>query len=113
MRVASLKPDGSLRKLVIVWVVRNGDDLYVRSVYGREAAWFRGATARHEGRVESAELVKNVTFVEVGADDDIQKALDHAYRTKYRTYDKSYVDAIVSQAARSATLRLDPRSPQS
>lgn len=42
VRIASARPDGTLRKLVIVWLVRQGDDLYVRSVNGRGAAWFRG-----------------------------------------------------------------------
>ncbi|MFN2107909.1 MAG: DUF2255 family protein [Candidatus Promineifilaceae bacterium] len=32
LRIASLRSDGTLRKPVIIWVVRVGDDLYVRSV---------------------------------------------------------------------------------
>ena len=42
LQIASLRHDGTLRNLVTIWVVRLGDDLYVRSVNGRTAAWFRG-----------------------------------------------------------------------
>lgn len=32
LHIASLRSDGTLTNLRIVWVVRSGDDLYVRSV---------------------------------------------------------------------------------
>ena len=32
-------------------MVRQGDDLYVRSVNGPAASWFRGTRAHHEGLV--------------------------------------------------------------
>ncbi len=35
LQIASLRHDGTLRKPVTIWVVRLGDDLYVRSVNGR------------------------------------------------------------------------------
>ena len=44
LRIAGRRRDGSLRKPVIVWMVRVGDDLYTRSVNGSDAAWFRGNT---------------------------------------------------------------------
>lgn len=48
LQIASLRRDGTLRKPVIIWVVRLGDDLYVRSVNGRTSAWFqvRGCTMK-------------------------------------------------------------------
>ena len=50
--VAAVRPDGSLRKRVTVWLVREGDELFVRSaVKGSDAAWFRGVQATHEGRI--------------------------------------------------------------
>ena len=51
LRIAGLKPDGTLRKPTIIWVVRVGDGLYVRSVNGRSSGWFRGIQAGHEGRI--------------------------------------------------------------
>lgn len=34
LRIAPHKPDGTLRGAVPIWVVRHGDDLYVRSFKG-------------------------------------------------------------------------------
>src|SRR3712207_8294259 len=43
LQIASLRPDGTLRRYVTIWVVRVGDDLYVRSAYGKDNPWFRRA----------------------------------------------------------------------
>jgi hypothetical protein len=43
LRIASLRRDGTLRNPVTIWVVRHGDDIYVRSLNGRGSSWFRGA----------------------------------------------------------------------
>ena len=51
LEIASLRRDGSLRKPVTIWVVPHDASLYVRSVNGRTAAWFRGTQERHEGRI--------------------------------------------------------------
>ena len=45
LQLASLRRDDTLRNPVTIWVVRLADDLYVRSVYGRTSAWFRGDAA--------------------------------------------------------------------
>jgi len=108
LKIASLRGDGTLRKLVIIWVVRLGDDLYVRSVNGRTAAWFRGTQVRHEGRIQAGGIEKDVTFVEETGP-EINEQIDAAYRTKYRRYAASIIDSIVSPEARSASIKLVPR----
>ena len=104
--IASLRADGTLRKQVIIWVVRLADDLYVRSVNGRTSAWFRGVQTRHEGRIQAGGIEKDVSFVEE-AGSGIDEQIDAAYRTKYRRY-PSEVDQINSLTARSATIKLLP-----
>jgi hypothetical protein len=106
LRLASARPDGALRKPVTIWVVRVGDGLYVRSVFGRGSRWFRGVEDRHEGRVSAGGVQKDVEFVEVGEPKD---AIDEAYRTKYGRYPADIVDPTVSPEAQSATLQLVPR----
>jgi hypothetical protein len=105
----SLRRDGTLRNPVTIWVVRHDDDLYVRSAYGRESAWFRGTQACHEGHIQAGGVDKDVTFVD--ADQDINDQIDAAYRTKYRRYTASLISTMVSAEARSATIKLVPRSP--
>jgi hypothetical protein len=108
LQIASLRRDGTLRKPVTIWVVRLGDDLYVRSVYGRTSAWFCGTQVLHEGHIQAGSVDKDVTFVD--ADPDINDQIDAAYRTKYHRYAASIINSIVSPEARSSTIKLVPRS---
>ena len=103
--LASVRRDGTLRNPVTMWVVRHGDDLYVRSVNGRESSWFRGAQTRHEAHIQAGGVDKDVFLVET---DDVNDELDAAYRAKYRRYAESIVGSIVSPQARAATLKLVP-----
>jgi hypothetical protein len=103
--IETTRQDGSLRKPVIVWIVRHGDDLYIRSVNGRGSDWFRGALTRHEGRLRVGSVEKEITFVEVDGPHD---EIDAAYWEKYRRY-PGIVPSVVKPEAQAATLRLDPR----
>jgi hypothetical protein len=105
--LASVRRDGTLRNPVTMWVVRHGDDLYVRSVNGRTGAWFRGAQDRHEARIQAGDVEKDVLLVET---DDVNDEIDAAYRAKYRRYAARIVDTVVTPEARAATLKLVPRS---
>jgi len=111
LEIATLRRDGTLRNAVTIWVVRHGDDLYVRSVNGRTGAWFRSTQVRYEGHIQAGGIDKDVTFVD--ADPDINDLIDAAYRTKYRRYAASIVSHIVSPKARSTTIKLVPRATSS
>src|SRR5437588_488648 len=50
LRMAGRRRDGTLRNPVTIWGVRHDASLYVRSVNGRNATWFRGAQVTHAGR---------------------------------------------------------------
>lgn len=104
LQIASRRRDGTLRKPVIIWVVRHGDDLYVRSVNGRTASWFHGTQVRHEGHIQAGGIDKEVTFVD--ANPDLNDQIDAVYRSKYRRYAASIINSIVSPTARSATIKL-------
>jgi hypothetical protein len=104
LRIASLRRDGRLRKYVIIWVVRLGDELYVRSVNGRGSWWFRGVLTRHEGRIRAGGVEKDVTFVEV-SDPAVIAQVDDAYRLKYRRYPQ-YVAPLLVPESQAATIRL-------
>ncbi len=107
LQIAGRRRDGSLRDPVIIWMVRDGDELYVRSVNGPDAAWHRGTRARHEGHVSAGGIEKDVAFEDVGG--ELEDRLDDAYRSKYRRYSENTLRRITSPEARSTTLRLTPR----
>jgi hypothetical protein len=104
--LASRRSDGSLRPYVTMWVVRAGDDLYVRSAYGPENPWYRRAMASGSGRIRAAGVEADVTFGT--AADDAQAAIDAAYHAKYDTYGPRLVDSVVGSDAHRVTVRLVP-----
>jgi hypothetical protein len=108
LQIASLRRDGTLGKPVTIWVVRHGDDLYVRSAYGRTAGWFRGTHVRREGHISAGGIGKDTTFED--ADSALYDQIDAAYRTKYRRHGARYVNMVTTEEARSTTIRLLPRS---
>jgi hypothetical protein len=108
LQIASVGRDGRLSKPVTIWVVLHGDDLYVRSVGGRSAHWFRGTQERREGRLRAGGVQQDVKFVD--ADHDVDGEVDLAYRAKYRRYAGSILNSVLTPQARAATIKLAPRS---
>jgi hypothetical protein len=107
VQIASVRLDGTLRKPVTVWIVRHGEDLYIRSVGGRNGHWFRGAQQRHEGRVRAGGAQQDVTLVDAGSDSDDE--VDAAYRAKYGRYAGRILNSVLTPEARAATIKLVPR----
>ena len=106
LQIATLRRDGTLRKPVIIWVVRLGNELYVRCVNGLEGAWFRGVLTRHEGRIWAGGVEQDVTFVEE-SDPEINAKIDEAYLSKYSRYPQ-WVAPMVTSEVRAATIKLVP-----
>jgi hypothetical protein len=108
LQIASRRRDGTLRSPRTIWVVRLGDDLYVRSMYGPTGGWFPGTQERREGHIQAGGVDKDVTFADPDPDPDLNDQLDAAYREKYRRYGPSIIGGIVNPGAR-ATIKLLPR----
>ena len=109
LQIAPLGADGAPRRAVPIWVVRAGGDLYVRSWRGSAGGWFRAAQASHAARVRAGGVERDVELVEAG--DDVNDAVDAAYRDKYGRY-PSYVEPMVRVEARATTLRLVPANDE-
>ncbi len=107
LQIASLRKDGTLRKPVTIWVVRLGDGLYVRSMYGDKGAWYRGTQEQQLGHIRAGGVSRDVVF-EAG-DPALNDQIDAVYRAKYRRYSDSVVNTILTPEARAATIKLVPR----
>ncbi|MBF6614411.1 MAG: DUF2255 family protein [Chloroflexi bacterium] len=108
LQLASSRPDSTLRPYVKMWVVRAGDELYVRSAYGANNPWFRRAKASGVGRIRAGGQEWDVTFAEAAP--DVHAAIDAAYHSKYDRYGPRIVGSIVGPDVEAVTIRLVSRS---
>jgi hypothetical protein len=107
LRIAPRGMDGTLRRTVPIWVVRVGDELYVRAWRGDAGRWYRAANTSGEAQVSAGGVSKVVALLAAG--DEVNDAVDAAYREKYGRC-TGYVEPMVAPQARATTLRLVPRS---
>ncbi len=110
LEIAPRRPDGSLRSPVTIWVVRHGNDLYVRSYRGQSSSWFQAAQRSHLGRIRAGGIEKDVHFVDVG--DDLNEQINAAYQRKYGRYPQ-YVKPMLSADIQSTTIKLIPQDTNS
>jgi hypothetical protein len=108
LQLASARRDGNLRAYVTMWVVRVGDDLFVRSAYGANNPWYRRAKASGGGRIRAGGVERDVTFAESAP--DVHAAIDAAYHAKYDRYGPEIVGTVVGPEAEAVTIKLVPRS---
>jgi hypothetical protein len=104
--IATRRADGSISRPTTIWVVRLGNDLFVRSWRGTSGGWYRRARATHEGHIRAGGVDRDVRFVEPDA--GVRAAVDQAYRAKYARHGETYVVPMVSDDAAAATLQLVP-----
>jgi hypothetical protein len=104
LELASRRVDGTLRPSTTMWVVRVGDDLYVRSAGGPDRPWYRRAIARGTGRIRAGGVEADVTFTQ--AAHDAHAAIDAAYHAKYDRYGPGPVSHVTGRDASAVTVRL-------
>ena len=107
VEVAAVTRGGLVRNRVTIWVVPHGAHLFVRSVRGRDGAWFRAIQKSKDGRIWAGRAERDVRFEE--ADPAVDDEVDAAYRSKYRRYAGRILNSVLTADARSTTLRLVPR----
>jgi hypothetical protein len=99
------RPDGSTGSTP-VWIVRVGDNLFVRSIRGPEGGWYRRLRADPNGEVREGGHLHSVHAEPVANTHTIAE-VTRAYATKYSG--SPFVRPLLEEPAASATLRLDPR----
>ena len=78
----------------------------MRAYNGRNSRWHKAAMRQRAGRIRAAGMTKDVVFEPV--DGPINDRIDEAYRTKYRA--SPYLNSMIGAPARSATVRITPKS---
>jgi hypothetical protein len=104
IEIAPAGAAGQRRRFTTIWVVRVGDELYVRSYHGPSGVWYRAAKRSGEGRIRARGSERDVTFQQ--PPDNGERSVDDAYRAKYGR--SAYVDAMLAPDAKTTTLRLGP-----
>jgi len=89
-----------------IWSVAVEGDLYVRASNGQDSSWYQAAVRENAGRIEAAGMTKEVSFESVEGE-ALNDRIDEAYRAKYEG--SQYLDAMISERARAATVRVLPR----
>ena len=108
VRIASRRPDGTLRPSVVIWGVRSGSGIFVRSAYGPGNGWFRRAVQSGEGRIAAGGIERDVTFEQLDPGSPVQADIDAAYHAKYDSYGPKIVGSVVGPAAAGVTIQVLP-----
>lgn len=89
-----------------IWSVAVENALYVRGYNGQKSSWYQAALRQRAGQINVAGMTKEVIFEPV--DGPINDRIDDAYRAKY--HNSPYLSPMISARARSATVKVMPRS---
>jgi hypothetical protein len=92
-----------------IWSVAVDGALYVRGYNGQKSRWYKAAIRQKAGRIIAAGITKEVMFEKT--EGPINDRIDDAYRAKYKR--SSYLAPMISERARSATVRITPRDGKS
>jgi hypothetical protein len=106
LHIAPRRTDGTLRPPLPIWVVRVGNELYVRSWRGDDGSWYRAARTSGHGRISAGGVERDVALDPAG--EEVNDAVDDAYRKKYGRF-TGYIGPMIAPQARATTLRLTPR----
>jgi len=106
LHVSPLRDDGvTFGTPTWIWSVVVDCALYVRAYNGKASRWYQAAIKQINERIRSAGVTRDVAFETV--DDDMNAAIDEAYRIKYKG--SRYLAPMVGAKTRAATLRIVPR----
>jgi hypothetical protein len=104
LEIAPVRRNGELRRATPIWVVRAGDELFVRAAYGANKGWHGVARSSHRARIAAGGIERDVTV-----EDADRAILDAVYRDKYGRRYAQIVDSITDAEHRATTLRLLPQ----
>src|SRR5919109_25151 len=107
IEIETTRKSGETRR-TIIWIVVDGDDVFIRSEYGAPAWWYRDITARPSAVVHPRGSTTRAIPVRAipAADPESIERCTAAIRRKYRP--GGSVDIMTRSPALEATLKLEP-----
>jgi hypothetical protein len=107
LEIAPVRRNGQLRSATPIWVVRVGEEVYVRAAYGSGSGWYGVARASHRAHIAAGGVQRDVTVED--AEGSVIDQVDRAYRAKYGGRYASIVDQLIEPQHRINTVRLVPQ----
>jgi hypothetical protein len=102
----SIRTDKHPRSTVVIWVVVDGDDVFVRSWLGARGRWYKDLAAGGLATLEFAGRQLAVQAIPASDDASVERTSREILR-KYRH--SSHAREMVRSDIRPTTLRLEPR----
>src|SRR5271169_147819 len=106
LREVSIRTEKHPDSAVVIWVVVDDDEVFVRSVRGGKGRWYRDLAAGGSATLEFAGRGLAVQALPVSDADSIARASGD-YLRKYQS--SPYAQSIVRAEVLPTTLRLEPR----
>ncbi len=97
-------PDGPVHS-AIIWVVVDGEDVFVRSWLGKRARWYREAVANPAVTIVAGDR-RLPAFAAQATDADSVRRCSDGFLTKYRK--SKSAQSMVAEDILDTTLRLEP-----
>ncbi|AYG03470.1 DUF2255 family protein [Gryllotalpicola protaetiae] len=104
--VAPLAGDGTPLASVTIWAVTVGGEVFVRSVHGTGAGWYRHVTETGRAVFSAGEISREVTFEPVN--EVKNQAVTDAYNAKYAAQPDAFRQPMVEGVSLGATLKVVP-----
>ena len=104
IQIETQAPDGPVHR-TIIWIMVDGDDVFVRSVKGTSGRWFREATANPAVAVHVEGRRVPATAIAATDPDSIDR-INRALTAKYTGIDG--YDEMLEPAVLSTNFRLEP-----
>jgi hypothetical protein len=104
VRIETRRPDGQVHS-AIIWVVVDGEDVFVRSWLGERARWYREAIANPAVTIAAGDRRLPGLATPATDPDSIRRCSD-GFLTKYRK--SKSAQSMVAEDILDTTLRLEP-----
>ena len=106
VREPTIRTDKHPKSAVVIWVVVDGDDVFVRSWLGARGRWYKDLAAGGPATLEFAGHQLAVRAIPASDDGSVDRASREILR-KYRH--SSHAQEMVRSEILATTLRLEPR----